>query len=89
MSQLDFHSQLGHIPPEWPALAGWKPKTDPPPAEFRRTLVTDRGPDGRDPLSFYGPAFETVFQEATYDTLDTSMLIFHGSSVISDFLKRL
>lgn len=88
VSQLEFPSQLGHIPPEWPALAGWKPKTGPPPEEFWRTLVADRGPDGRDPPSFYGPACETVFQEATDDTLDTSMLIIHGSSVISDFLKR-
>ncbi|KAF4447234.1 HET-domain-containing protein [Fusarium austroafricanum] len=69
VSQLEFPSQLGHIPPEWPLLA-------------------DRGPDGRDPPPFYGPACETAFQEAMDDTLDTSMLINHGSSVISDFLKR-
>ncbi|KAF4334940.1 ankyrin and het domain protein [Fusarium beomiforme] len=88
VSHLEFPSQLGHIPPEWPLLAGWKPKAGPPPEEFWRTLVADRGPDGRDPPSFYGPACETVFQEAMDDTLDTSMLINHGSSVISDFLKR-
>lgn len=88
VSDLEFPSQLGHIPPEWPALAGWKPKSGPPPEEFWRTLVADRGPDGRDPPSFYGPACETVFQEAWDDTLDTSMLINHGGSVISDFLKR-
>ncbi|KAF9769804.1 hypothetical protein IL306_012726 [Fusarium sp. DS 682] len=88
VSHLEFPSQLGHIPPEWPLLAGWKPKAGSPPEEFWRTLVADRGPDGRDPPSFYGPACETVFQEAMDDTLDTSMLINHGSSVISDFLKR-
>lgn len=88
VSTLEFPSQLGHIPPEWPTLAGWKPKTGPPPEAFWRTLVADRGPDGRDPPSFYGPACDTVFQEAMDDTLDTSMLINHGSSVISDFLKR-
>ncbi|TQV92543.1 heterokaryon incompatibility protein (HET) [Cordyceps javanica] len=88
IDRLEFPSQLGHIPPEWPALAGWKPKTGPPPEEFWRTLVADRGPDGRDSPSFYGPACETVFQEAMDDTLDTSMLINHGSSVTADFLKR-
>jgi hypothetical protein len=88
VSKLEFPSQLGHIPPEWPALAGWKPKNGPPPEEFWRTLVADRGPDGRDPPSFYRSACETVFQEAMDDTLDTSMLINHGSSVISDFLQR-
>lgn len=88
IAKLEFPSQLGHIPPEWPALAGWKPRSGPPPGEFWRTLVADRGPDGRDPPSFYGPACETVFQEAMDDTLDTSMLINHGSSVTIDFLKR-
>jgi hypothetical protein len=88
VSQLEFPSQLGHIPPEWPLLAGWKPKAGPPTEEFWRTLVADRGPDGRDPPPFYGPACEAAFQEAMDDTLDTSMLINHGSSVISDFLKR-
>lgn len=88
ISKLEFPSQLGHIPPEWPALAGWKPKSGPPPEEFWRTLVADRGPSGSDPPSFYGPACETVFQEAMDDTLDTSMLINHGSSVTVDFLKR-
>lgn len=88
ISTLEFPSQLGHIPPEWPALAGWRPKSGPPPEEFWRTLVADRGPGGSDPPSFYGPACETVFQEAMDDTLDTSMLINHGSSVTVDFLKR-
>ncbi|KAH7245047.1 hypothetical protein BKA59DRAFT_555096 [Fusarium tricinctum] len=63
-------------------------RTGPPPEKFWRTLVADRGPDGRDLSLFYGPACETIFQDATDDTLDTSMLINHGRSVISDFLKR-
>lgn len=88
VDRLEFPSQLGHIPPEWPELAGWKPRSGPPPEEFWRTLVADRGPDGRDSPSFYGPACETVFHEAVDDTLDTSMLINHGSSVTADFLKR-
>lgn len=88
IDRLEFPSQLGHIPAEWPDLAGWRPKSGPPPEEFWRTLVADRGPDGQDLPSFYGPACETVFQEAMDDTLDTSMLINHGSSVTADFLKR-
>jgi hypothetical protein len=85
---LEFPSQLGHIPPEWPTMAGWDPKYGQPPEEFWRTLVADRGPDGRDPLPFYPRACKHVFQHAIEDTLDTSMLINHGSSIIGDFLKR-
>jgi hypothetical protein len=40
------------------------------------------------PAPFYGPACETAFQEAIDKTLDTSMLVNHGSLVVSDFLKR-
>jgi len=85
---LEFPSQLGHIPREWPIMGGWDPKFGPPSEEFWRTLVADRGPDGRDPLPFYPRACKHIFQHAIDDTLDTSILINHGSSVIADFLKR-
>jgi hypothetical protein len=85
---LEFPSQLGHIPSEWRTMGGWDHEHDNPPEEFWRTLVADRGPDGRDPLPFYPRACKHVFQHANDDTLDTSMLINHGSSIIADFLKR-
>ncbi|KAF2466544.1 HET-domain-containing protein [Lindgomyces ingoldianus] len=83
-----YPSQLGHIPLEWVAMGNWDPKYDEPPEEFWRTLVADRSPRGRDPLLFYPRACREVFQHSIDDTLDTSMLINHGSSIIADFLKR-
>jgi hypothetical protein len=85
---LEFPSQLGDIPSEWSTMGGWDPKHDPPFEEFWRTLVADRGPDGRDPLPYYSRAYKHVFQQAIDDTLDTSMLINHSSSIIANFLKR-
>jgi hypothetical protein len=87
---LCAYSQLGNIPIEWLKLAKWDPREPgPPPEPFWRTLVADRGPDGQnDPLAFYPRACEFVFRHAIDDTLDTSMLIEQGSTIIQDFVKR-
>ncbi len=69
-------------------MGNWDPKYDEPPEDFWRTLVADRGPEGRDPLPFYPRACREVFQHSLDDTLDTTMLINHGSTIIADFLKR-
>lgn len=88
VGNLAFPSQLGHIPPEWVAMGNWDPKYDEPPEDFWRTLVADRSPEGHDPLPFYSRACREVFQHSIDDTLDTTMLMNHGSSVIADFLRR-
>jgi hypothetical protein len=88
IGSLTFPSQLGHIPPEWVVMGNWNPKYDEPPEEFWRTLVADRDPEGQDPLPFYPRACREVFQHSIDDTLDTTMLINNGSSIIADFLKR-
>jgi hypothetical protein len=81
-------SQAGNIPPEWPKLANWTDVVDEPPAEFWRTLVADRGPNGGTTQSFYPRACQEAWTKAA-GVLITEHIIEDGrSTVIAEFMRR-
>lgn len=83
-------SQAGNIPPEWPKLANWTDTSELPPAEFWRTLVADRGPNGGTTQSFYPRACQEAWTKAAgVQVLITERIIEEGrSTVIAEFLRR-
>ncbi|KAL2130488.1 hypothetical protein VTI74DRAFT_6342 [Chaetomium olivicolor] len=56
IERVEASSQDGCIPREWVELANWTDLETPPPQEFWRTLVVDRGRDGRAPSIYYEEA---------------------------------
>lgn len=46
-------AQSGNIPIEWLTVAGWTDPQQLPPDEFWRTLVADRGPEQKNPPTYY------------------------------------
>lgn len=86
-------SQSGNIPEEWFKLSGWIPTLDnqEPREEFWRTLVADRGKDGRNPPSYYSRACkESVFKGGLASgSVSTSDLINNErNSIITQFCRR-
>ncbi|KAL9627752.1 MAG: hypothetical protein Q9164_007503, partial [Protoblastenia rupestris] len=49
-------SQSGSIPTAWARFAGWEQMEGTPPEHFWRTLVADRGSDGKNPPVYYSRA---------------------------------
>lgn len=81
----------GHIPAEWLTLVNWDYLTAPAPERFWRTLVADRGPDGRRPPCTYRTALNYAFQhQGKYGDLNIGDIILSGKypSTAIDFLKR-
>lgn len=86
-------SQAGNIPEEWFKLAEWIPThgSQEPSEEFWRTLVADRGKDGRNPPSYYSRACkESVFKGGLVSgSVSTSDLINNErNSIITQFCRR-
>ncbi|KAF2752866.1 HET-domain-containing protein [Pseudovirgaria hyperparasitica] len=88
LAQVEQSSQLGQIPPEWPKMGGWLKRDQLPPDAFWRTLVGDRGPDGRNALPFYPRACVHAFRNSADDTLNTESLIHYGPKIVGEFLRR-
>jgi hypothetical protein len=85
-------SQGGLIPLEWAKAAGWHkaPKT-PPPDAFWRTLVADRGRDGRNPPVYYSRACQESFLKGGLmsESVDTTDLInSECSTAVPQFCRR-
>jgi hypothetical protein len=85
-------SQGGAIPEEWIEAVGWRDvdKTDPP-DEFWRTLVADRGRDGRNPPVYYSRACKESFLKGGLPSgsVSTSDLINNERcSVVAQFCRR-
>jgi Heterokaryon incompatibility protein (HET) len=83
-------ARLGNIPSTWLQAGGWPNTNKDPPQEFWRTLVADRGPNGRNPPSFYPRACkESVANLKLGGTLDTRQLIHEGRcTIVAEFLRR-
>jgi hypothetical protein len=90
VERVERPAQLGSIQASWLAAAGWVDTKRDPPQEFWRTLVANRGPNGRNPLTFYPRACKEAVKSLLYgDTLDTRKLIEEGgSSIVAEFLRR-
>jgi hypothetical protein len=88
--KVEVASQGGHIPEEWIEAGGWTDMNDDPPNAFWRTLVADRGHNGRNPPSYYPRAFvQSITRGLTSGSLNTTKLIEDGrSSVVAEFYRR-
>jgi hypothetical protein len=88
--KVEVASQGGHIPEEWMEAGGWVNINNDPPDEFWRTLVADRGHNGRNPPSYYPRAFiQSVTRGLTSGSLNTTKLIEEGrSTVVAEFFRR-
>lgn len=87
-------ARLGAIPETWTKVAGWDNavdgKTDPP-VEFWRTLVADRGKDGRNPPYYYATACRESVRKGGLrgGSVDTGALInSERNSIIAEFCRR-
>jgi hypothetical protein len=84
-------SQSGSIPTAWARFAGWELMEGTPPEHFWRTLVADRGSDGKNPPVYYSRACQESFRKGgtTQGVVDTMGLIEHErNSVVAQFCRR-
>ena len=90
VGKLQERSQFGNIPKRWFDAGEWRNYDADPPPDLWRTLVGDRGPDGRNPLPFYPTALRVSTRRGFVGSeLDTSTLINHGRcSIVAQFLRR-
>ncbi|MCJ1275389.1 hypothetical protein MMC21_003192 [Puttea exsequens] len=90
VGELQERSQFGNLPKKWFDAGGWTDLRQDPPEDLWRTLVANRGPDGRNPLSFYPTALRVSTHKGWKGTeLDTHDLINHGRcSIVAQFLRR-
>jgi Heterokaryon incompatibility protein (HET) len=87
------YAQLGNIPRSWLDLGRWHNTKKPPPEDFWRTLVANRGPHGKNPPAYYPTACMKAVQNLTYgeilSTMNVSKLIQDGgSTIVAGFLRR-
>lgn len=90
IAELQNSSQSGSIPAEWAHFANWDMITTPP-EHFWRTLVADRGGDGKNPPVYYARACQESFRKGnvTSGVVDTTGLIEHErNSVVAQFCRR-
>jgi hypothetical protein len=88
--ELQNSSQSGSIPTAWANFANWDMITTPP-EHFWRTLVADRGSDGKNPPVYYARACQESFRKGntTSGVVDTTGLIEHErNSVVAQFCRR-
>jgi hypothetical protein len=84
-------AQQGNIPAEWLQIVQWDHGKAAAPDRFWRTLVADRGPDGRRPPYTYQSAFNYAFKrKGRRGDLNTREIILFGKcpSIAIDFLRR-
>lgn len=80
----------GTLPLTWLTSGNWTQYESDPPEDLWRTLVANRGPDGRNPQTFYPTAFKnSMTKEKRGEVLKTERLINHGKcSIVAQFLRR-
>lgn len=92
IEKVEQVSQNGQIPREWTELANWQnTQKKAPPEAFGRTLVADRGRDGKNPPVYYSRACAESFKKGGYESgaVNTSDLInYERNSVVSQFCRR-
>ncbi|KAF1990125.1 HET-domain-containing protein, partial [Aulographum hederae CBS 113979] len=91
ISEVKDVSQSGNIPSDWADFARWPGAKGDPPDAFWRTLVADRGPDGKNPPVYYSRACKESFEKGGFlsGSIQTSDLIRNQRvSVIAQFCWR-
>jgi len=84
-------SRNGHIPAEWLDLAEWEDGKGLPPDMFWRTLVANRGKDGKNPPVYYSRACQESFRKGGLESgaIDTTALIeYERNSVVAQCCRR-
>ena len=83
-------ARLGNIPFTWLSMGHWNDTNEDPPSAFWRTLVADRGPNGRNPPTFYPRACkESLSKVIAGGTLNTKQMIDEGRcTIVAEFLRR-
>lgn len=91
IQEVEQVARNGGIPREWAELARWEITKGHPPDEFWRTLVANRGKDGKNPPVYYSRACEESFKKGGVESgaVDTSALIeYERNSVVAQFCRR-
>lgn len=91
IAEVKDASQSGNIPSDWADFAGWAKAQGDPPDAFWRTLVGDRGRDGKNPPVYYARACKESFEKGGYlsGSISTSNLIRDVRvSIIAQFCWR-
>ena len=81
----------GNLPITWLTAGDWENHDQDPPDELWRTIVANRGPDGRNALTFYPTAFKESLKKGRQGgILKTANLINYGQcSIVAQFLRRM
>jgi hypothetical protein len=91
IEKVEQVARNGQIPREWADLGGWHGAHGQPPDGFWRTLVANRGKDGKNPPVYYSRACEESFKKGGLESgaVDTTSLIdFERNSVVAQFCRR-
>lgn len=91
IERIEQVSHNGQIPRDWADLAGWEDAKGKPPEAFWRTLVADRGKEGKNPPVYYSKACAESFKKGGYESgaVNTADLInYEQNSVVSQFCRR-
>jgi hypothetical protein len=82
----------GQIPEDWAEIGNWHQVMErEPPDAFWRTLVANRGKDGKNPPVYYARACKESFMKGGYrgGAVNTSALIsYERNSVVAEFCRR-
>ena len=91
IQDIEQVARNGQIPREWAELGGWTDAEGAPPDAFWRTLVADRGRDGKNPPVYYSRACKESFNKGGFESgaVDTTALInYERNSVVAHFCRR-
>ncbi|KAH7063858.1 heterokaryon incompatibility protein-domain-containing protein [Paraphoma chrysanthemicola] len=91
IQEVEQVARNGQIPREWAELGGWEGAKGHPPEPFWRTLVANRGKDGKNPPVYYSRACEESFKKGGLESgaVDTTALIdYERNSVVAQFCRR-
>ena len=90
IGRIEDRALDGNLPITWLVAGDWINHSEDPPDELWRTIVANRGPDGRNALTFYPTAFrESLSKGREGEILKTANLINYGQcSIVAQFLRR-
>ena len=91
IGRIEEIARDGNLPMAWLTAGSWRDHNQDPPDELWRIIVANRGPDGRNALTFYPTAFkESLKKGRKGDILKTDSLIYYGQcSIVAQFLRRM
>lgn len=94
VSAVEQIASNGNMPYQWLKPGGWFHTDQKPPDAFWRTLVADRGPNGRNPPTYFPRACQESMKfkaktKSKRGNLDSKKLINEGQcTIVAEFLRR-